>query len=91
MTYNAIHRTSVILSLLPPKSGTLLDVGCGPITSAYPYAGRAENVVCTDWKMKTFGTIPPNVTLSEGDFTELDFPTNSFDTVIAADVFEHVA
>jgi SAM-dependent methyltransferase len=91
MPYNAIHRTSVILSLIPEQSDRLLDVGSGPITSLYPYAGRARETVCIDWKLKTFGSIPGNITLLEGDFTSLELPSESFDTIIAADVFEHVA
>src|SRR3954470_3699070 len=91
MPYNALHRTSVILSLIPQESDRLLDVGCGPITGSYPYASRAKEAVCTDWKLKTFGTIADNIALLEGDFTSLDLPNDSFDTIIAADVFEHVA
>jgi SAM-dependent methyltransferase len=91
MPYNAVHRTSVILSLIPQQSDTLLDVGCGPITDAYPYANRAREAVCTDWKLKTFGPIAGNIKLLEGDFTNLDLPRDSFETIIAADVFEHVA
>ena len=80
-----------MLSLIPQKSDKLLDVGCGPITNAYPYANRAKEAICTDWKLKTFGAIAENITLLEGDFTSLELPIESFDTVIAADVFEHVA
>lgn len=90
MSYNAHYRTSVILSLIPALSDRLLDVGCGPVTEAYPYSSRAKDAVCTDWKLTTFGSIPQNITLVEGDFTSLELPSNSFDTIIAADVFEHV-
>jgi 2-polyprenyl-3-methyl-5-hydroxy-6-metoxy-1,4-benzoquinol methylase len=80
----------VIRTLLPERCVRLLDVGCGPLTSAYPYADRAAQVTCLDWKIRTFGTIPANITAVGGDFTELDLPAESFDAIVAADVFEHV-
>ena len=35
-------RTLVIRSLFPQRSDRLLDVGCGPISSDYPYADKAS-------------------------------------------------
>jgi 2-polyprenyl-3-methyl-5-hydroxy-6-metoxy-1,4-benzoquinol methylase len=83
-------RTSIIRSLLPEYSERLLDVGCGPISSEYAYADKASRVTCIDWKLKTSGAIPPNVECRDGDFTSMDLAPNAYDSIIAADVFEHV-
>src|SRR5664280_978133 len=91
MAVNATRRTSVIYSLLPKRSERLIDVGCGPITTAYPYADKAGLVTCVDWKLRVFGSIPSNIQCLEGDFTKIDLPTNCYDSIIAADVFEHIA
>jgi len=90
MAVNAAHRSSIIRSLLPNRTERLLDVGCGPITSAYPYADKAALVTCVDWKLRVFGPIAPNIEYLEGDVTKIDLSTNSYDAIIAADVFEHV-
>ena len=67
-----------------------MDVGCGPISAAYPFADKAARVTCIDWKLRLSGSIPPNVECLDGDFTDLDLPENVFDVIIAADVFEHI-
>ena len=90
MPLNAAHRSSVIHSLLPKRSERLIDVGCGPITAAYPYADKAALVTCVDWKLKVFGPIAANIECLEGDFTKIDLPSNYYDCVIVADVFEHI-
>ena len=90
MAINAIHRTSIIRSLLPERSERLIDVGCGPITPYYPYADKAALVTCVDWKLRIFGTLPPNIEYLEGDFITIDLAKDSYDTIIAGDVFEHI-
>src|SRR5260370_37003548 len=90
MAINESQRSSIICSLLPDRIERLIDVGCGPITPDYPYAKRAEQITCIDWKLKVFGTIPSNITPFEGNFSFLDLEANSCDTIIAADVFEHI-
>ena len=54
-------RTSVIRSLLPDQPARLLDVGCGPITSDYPFADKAQRVTCVDWNLKAPESLPPNI------------------------------
>ena len=88
---NATHRKSIVSALLPNRSERLIDVGCGPITASYPYATKARSVTCVDWKLQIFGSIPPNIKYLDGDFVEVNLAQESFDTLIAADVFEHVS
>jgi 2-polyprenyl-3-methyl-5-hydroxy-6-metoxy-1,4-benzoquinol methylase len=83
-------RTLVIRSLLPQSSERLLDVGCGPISSDYPYADKASRVTCVDWNLKASGALPPHIECLDGDFTTFDLGSNSYDSIIAADVFEHI-
>lgn len=90
MALNGTHRSSIIHSLLPNRAERLMDVGCGPITAAYPYADKAVLVTCVDWEARVFGPIAPNIEYLEGDFTKIDLSANSYDAIIAADVFEHV-
>jgi 2-polyprenyl-3-methyl-5-hydroxy-6-metoxy-1,4-benzoquinol methylase len=84
-------RTSIIRSLLPENSERLLDVGCGPITSDYPYADKALRVTCVDWRIRISGSIPSNVECFDADFTSIDLAPNTYDSIVAADVFEHIA
>jgi 2-polyprenyl-3-methyl-5-hydroxy-6-metoxy-1,4-benzoquinol methylase len=90
MAQNTINRKSVICSFLPEQSETMLDVGCGPINSLYPYANKAMFVTCVDWKLLSIDPIPSNLECIEGDFTKLELPLNCYDTIIAIDVFEHI-
>jgi len=83
-------RTLVIRSLLPECSERLLDVGCGPIASDYPYADKALRVTCIDWNLKASGSLPSNIECLDGDFTSIDLAPNAYDSIIAADVFEHI-
>jgi 2-polyprenyl-3-methyl-5-hydroxy-6-metoxy-1,4-benzoquinol methylase len=83
-------RRSVVRSLLPERSERLLDVGCGPVTSDYPFADKALRVTCIDWNLKTPGSLPSNVECFSADFTSIDLAPNSYDSVVASDVFEHI-
>jgi 2-polyprenyl-3-methyl-5-hydroxy-6-metoxy-1,4-benzoquinol methylase len=83
-------RTSIIRSLLPERSEGLLDIGCGPITSDYPYADKALRVTCIDWNLKAPSSLPSNIECLNADFTSIDLPPSTYDSVIAADVFEHI-
>jgi 2-polyprenyl-3-methyl-5-hydroxy-6-metoxy-1,4-benzoquinol methylase len=90
MAINATHRQRVNRSLLPARSERLLDVGCGPITADYAYADKAAMVTCVDWKIRVVGSKPQNVEYIEGDFTKIDLQSDCYDSIVAADVFEHV-
>lgn len=83
-------RTLVIRSLLPECSERLLDVGCGPLTPDYAYADKALRVTCIDWNLKASGTLPSNIECLDGDFTSVDLAPRTYDSIIAADVFEHI-
>jgi 2-polyprenyl-3-methyl-5-hydroxy-6-metoxy-1,4-benzoquinol methylase len=83
-------RTSIICSLLPQPLERLLDVGCGPITSAYPFSDKARLVTCVDWNLKTPSLLPSNVECVNADFTAIDLGRDQYDSVVAADVFEHI-
>jgi 2-polyprenyl-3-methyl-5-hydroxy-6-metoxy-1,4-benzoquinol methylase len=89
MALNA--RTLVIRSLSPECSERLLDVGSGPLTSDYDYADRVLRVTCVDWNLKASGVIPSNIKCFDGDFTSIDVDSNAYDSIIAADVFEHIS
>src|SRR5262249_44892986 len=86
----ALHRKLAVRSLLPDRSERLLDVGCGPVTPSYPYSDMAVRVTCIDWKLHRVEPIASNIECVEGDFTAINLPPNSYDTIIASDVFEHV-
>jgi 2-polyprenyl-3-methyl-5-hydroxy-6-metoxy-1,4-benzoquinol methylase len=83
-------RTSIICSLLPERPERLLDVGCGPINSDYPYAEKARHVTCIDWSLRASNAVPSNVECLNADFTQIDLAPDAYDSVIAADVFEHI-
>jgi 2-polyprenyl-3-methyl-5-hydroxy-6-metoxy-1,4-benzoquinol methylase len=83
-------RTSIICSLLQERPQRLLDVGCGPITSDYPFADKALHVTCIDWNLQTPSLLPSNVECLNADFTAIELAPEQYDSVIAADVFEHI-
>jgi predicted SAM-dependent methyltransferase len=90
MTLPVRHRTAIVRSLLPEVAGRLLDIGCGPLTPAYAYADKGERVTCVDWILNISGVLPSNVETRDGDFTEMNWEPESFDAIVASDVFEHV-
>jgi 2-polyprenyl-3-methyl-5-hydroxy-6-metoxy-1,4-benzoquinol methylase len=83
-------RAAVIRSLLPECCGRLLDVGCGPLDAEYPYADKALQVTCVDWNIRASGDLPCNIECMDGDFITADLPLETYDSIIAADVFEHI-
>lgn len=83
-------RKKVVRSLLPEQSNRLLDVGSGPIFPDYAYSDKANAVTCADWNIITIGDTPENVSCLSGDFTAMEFQPESYDSIIAADVFEHI-
>lgn len=68
--------------------GRLLDLGCGSVPYYGAYRDWVSEVTCVDWA----NTLHGNKYLDkEADLTKpLDFPDNSFDTVILSDVLEHI-
>ena len=75
-----------LLSMQPLVRGELLDVGCG----TQPYRSLFNNV--TSYKGIDVSTsahpLCPNTVLYDGE--SIPFPSNSFDWVMATEVFEHV-
>lgn len=90
MTQSAIERRSIIRRLLPEHSDRLLDIGSGPVNALYPYRDKASHITCIDWRPKRFDGAPAHVECLGGDFTRMELPEESYDAVVAADVFEHI-
>lgn len=90
MSVNGLHRNLMVCSLLPDRSFRLLDIGCGPLTPSYFYSDKALQVTCVDWKLHRVEPIPTNIECIEGDFAAVELPLCSYDTIIIADVFEHI-
>ena len=47
-------------------------------------------MTCLDWKLQVAGPLPSNIECLSGDFMSMDLAPNAYDSIIAADVFEHV-
>lgn len=86
-----MKRVSMIKSMIDGKRTTILDVGCGSLTKGYPYARDADEVVCVDWKLTKGADVAPNIRAIEGNFLDLEIPSEHFDLIILADVFEHIS
>jgi SAM-dependent methyltransferase len=69
--------------------GRLLDCGCGDVPYYGWYRGLADEVVCIDWGQSLHGRghLDHEVDLNQA----LPFEEDRFDTVILADVLEHIA
>ncbi len=96
MTNNRIttpgqHRIEMVRKLLPTASARMLDVGCGRVAPDYPYLDHADHIACVDWNPRIIEPIPEKIDVRTGDFLQMDFARESFDVVLCADVFEHVA
>lgn len=69
--------------------GRLLDAGCGDVPYYGVYRARATEVTCIDWEASSHGArhVDRAVDLNG----PLPFADAAFDTVLLADVLEHVA
>ena len=90
MAQNGTNRKNVILDLLPSHSQSLLDIGCGVLSEDYPYLDSADHIVAADWNLRIVEPLPDKIETVEGDFMTVDFGGRVFDTIVLADVFEHV-
>jgi SAM-dependent methyltransferase len=68
--------------------GDLLDLGCGKVPYYGVYGPRTSSVVCLDWPSSLHNG--PYVDVFADLTRELPFRSLSFDTVLLADVLEHV-
>ncbi len=70
-------------------AGKLLDLGCGNAPLYGVYQPHAEEVICIDWPqtLHEASFIDAACDLNEG----IPLATESFDTILASDVLEHIA
>lgn len=73
-----------------PKTGNLLDLGCGSGWSSYLLAKKGYMVVGADLNPNSFeAPIHPNLTLQEGNALSIPFADHSFDIVTSHQIIEH--
>lgn len=87
----------VYKKLLPDfKNKRVLDLGCGPgLHSEYAAANGASKVLGIDLSSRMIeraqaNSMFPNVQYQVGSISDIDYPANSFDTVISAMAFHYV-
>jgi SAM-dependent methyltransferase len=69
--------------------GRLLDCGCGDVPYYHFYRERVTSTTCVDWGASAHGRLHVD---QEVDLNQpLPFEAASFDTVLLADVLEHIA
>jgi ubiquinone/menaquinone biosynthesis C-methylase UbiE len=83
-----------LLALVPDKSGTILDVACGVgATTRHLLRHYApERITAVDFAEKNLEVarrFTPGCTFRQMDATRLDFPSESFDTVICVEAAFH--
>jgi len=81
-------RTQDLLSLLPQGRESVLDIGARDGHFARLLSERFAEVTALDLQRPRFEI--PNVVTVEGDVTNLQFASESFDCVFCAEVLEHV-
>jgi len=69
-------------------SGRLADLGCGKVPLYGMYRGKVIDTVCIDWPGSLHGSM--HVDQFADLNSPLDLEPDSFDTVIATDVVEHL-
>src|SRR5579862_3671713 len=69
-------------------TGRLLDLGCGRVPCFGMYRDLVTEVVCVDWEECLHGIDHVDVLVDLN--VPLDFPDQSFDTILTTDVLEHV-
>lgn len=88
------HLLTRLLSFIPAKTGTILDVACGKgetsrfLLRHYP----AENITginISEKQLTTARTNVPGATFRLMDATKLDFPDASFDNIICVEAAFH--
>ncbi len=90
------RRLDALLALSrPPARERVLDFGGGNGILAPTLARRYREVVCVDLRTEMVDELRraeqlANVTALAGDIASFALPADSFDTIVAADVLEHI-
>jgi len=93
------YRVSEVLKIYHPKSGErVLDLGCGWGTFSFILAPQVKEVVGLDFSQRSVDICKEqaqkrgltNVSFVQADATKTGLPADSFDSIIAADLFEHL-
>jgi len=79
-----------------PADGRVLDFGGGNGILTPTLARRYREVVCVDLRTEMAQEVCQaerlaNVTIRQGDLASFALPADSFDTIVAADVLEHIS
>ena len=69
--------------------GVFLDLGCGDVPYYQIYRDRVTETVCVDWENSLHEN--PYVDQTADLNKQFPFQDNTFDTVLAADVLEHIS
>lgn len=83
-----LERVRRLFDLVPPHGRTALDIGARDGHLSLVLAERFESVVALDLRCPSIDH--PRVQCVQGDASALQFDDASFDTVICAEVLEHV-
>jgi SAM-dependent methyltransferase len=81
-------RIACLLAITPAEGETLLDVGAGNGYISHLLTEKCRTVTALDLVRPECDY--ENVMPVQGDVTQLQFPDNSFDTVVCTQVLEHV-
>lgn len=82
------ERLKDLMGLVPDGLDNVLDIGARDGYIAALLAARCKKVTALDLKRPSFNI--ERVENVQGDVTRLDFPDNSFDAVLCAEVLEHI-
>ncbi|HKQ79268.1 MAG TPA: class I SAM-dependent methyltransferase [Blastocatellia bacterium] len=81
-------RVSDLMGVIPDGLASVLDVGARDGYLSRLLAGRFASVTALDLESPAISH--DRITCVKGDVTRLEFPDNSFDVVVCAEVLEHI-